>query len=106
MATYSSIIAWGIPWTEEPGGLQSVEPQRSLTQQVSNKCRWPGDPGFFPCLSLPVCEMRVARPPHDITATERSEGQWSELPLNAEHGGDAISQGCLCQEAQVEGLQK
>ena len=24
MATYSSLLAWRIPWTEEPGGLQSV----------------------------------------------------------------------------------
>ena len=24
MATHSSIFAWGIPWTEEPGGLQSI----------------------------------------------------------------------------------
>ena len=24
MATYSSILAWEIPWTEEPGGLQSM----------------------------------------------------------------------------------
>ena len=24
MATLSSILAWEIPWTEEPGGLQSV----------------------------------------------------------------------------------
>ena len=24
MATHSSILAWKIPWTEEPGGLQSV----------------------------------------------------------------------------------
>ena len=24
MATHSSIIAWRIPWTEEPGGLQSM----------------------------------------------------------------------------------
>ena len=23
MATYSSVLAWKIPWTEEPGGLQS-----------------------------------------------------------------------------------
>ena len=28
MATYSSILAWRIPWTEEPGGLQSMGPQR------------------------------------------------------------------------------
>ena len=25
MATHSSILAWTIPWTEEPGGLQSME---------------------------------------------------------------------------------
>ena len=24
MATHSSILAWSIPWTEEPGGLQST----------------------------------------------------------------------------------
>ena len=31
MATHSSILAWEIPWTEEPGGLQSVESQESDT---------------------------------------------------------------------------
>ena len=28
IATHSSILAWKIPWTEEPGGLQSMELQR------------------------------------------------------------------------------
>ena len=28
MAAHSSILAWRIPWTEEPGGLQSVGSQR------------------------------------------------------------------------------
>ena len=28
MATHSSILAWRIPWTEKPGGLQSMESQR------------------------------------------------------------------------------
>ena len=28
MATYSSTLAWSIPWTEEPGELQSVGSQR------------------------------------------------------------------------------
>ena len=27
MATHSSILAWGIPWAEEPGGLQSMGSQ-------------------------------------------------------------------------------
>ena len=28
MATHSSILSWRIPWTEEPGGLQSMGSQR------------------------------------------------------------------------------
>ena len=28
MGTHSSILGWRIPWTEEPGGLQSMESQR------------------------------------------------------------------------------
>ena len=28
MATHSSILAWEIPWTEEPSGLQSMESQK------------------------------------------------------------------------------
>ena len=29
---HSSILAWEIPWTEEPGGLQSMELQKNRTQ--------------------------------------------------------------------------
>ena len=29
MATHSSILAWRIPWTQEPGGLQSMGSQRA-----------------------------------------------------------------------------
>ena len=28
MATHFSILAWEIPWTKEPGSLQSMQPQR------------------------------------------------------------------------------
>ena len=31
-ATHSSILAWEIPWTEEPGGLQSMGSKRSRTR--------------------------------------------------------------------------
>ena len=31
METHSSLLAWGIPWTEEPGGLQSMGSQKSWT---------------------------------------------------------------------------
>ena len=31
MASHSSILAWEVPWTEEPGGLQSMGSQKSWT---------------------------------------------------------------------------
>ena len=36
MATHSSILAWRIPWTEEPDGLQSMGLQRFGHDQVTN----------------------------------------------------------------------
>ena len=41
MATYSSTLAWRIPWTEEPGGLQFMESQgvgynRACTHRISS----------------------------------------------------------------------
>ena len=44
MATHSSIFAWRIPWTEEPGGLQSMVSQRVgcdlVTQQHQQWVLW------------------------------------------------------------------
>ena len=37
MATHSSILAWRIPWTEEPGGLQSMGSQRVGDNGVTNR---------------------------------------------------------------------
>ena len=34
-ATHSSILAWRIPWTEEPGGLQSTSSQESDMTEVT-----------------------------------------------------------------------
>ena len=36
VATYSTILAWRIPWTEEPGGLQSTGSQESDTTERLN----------------------------------------------------------------------
>ena len=36
MATHSSIIAWKISWTEEPGGLQSIGLQKVRHDRVTN----------------------------------------------------------------------
>ena len=36
MAAHSSVLAWEIPWTEEPGGLQSMMMQLYTTQWLNN----------------------------------------------------------------------
>ena len=35
MATYSNILAWRTPWTEEPGGLQSMGSKELDTTEVT-----------------------------------------------------------------------
>ena len=45
MATHSSILPWKIPWTEEPGGLQSMGLQESdmteaAEQACTHACMW------------------------------------------------------------------
>ena len=37
MATHSSVLAWRTPWTEEPGGLQSMGSQESDTTKQQNQ---------------------------------------------------------------------
>ena len=43
MATHSSILAWEIPWTEEPGGLQSMRLQSDTTKHTH---------AFFSCSKI------------------------------------------------------
>ena len=37
MATHSSILAWKIPWTEEPGGLRPMGSQRADTPEATEQ---------------------------------------------------------------------
>ena len=51
MATHSSILAWRIPWTEEPGGLQSVRSEsqarrKQLSKHTSMGCSLPCNPSI------------------------------------------------------------
>ena len=44
VATHSSILVWKIPWTEEPGGLQSMESQSRTRLSVHTCTRHPITP--------------------------------------------------------------
>ena len=64
MATHSSILAWEIPWTEEPDGPQSMRPQRvrqlSTAQHVLPlKNVDLGFPPYAPSLDLPPPSPRL-----------------------------------------------
>ena len=41
MATHSSILAWRIPWTEQPGGLQSMGSQRVRLDLATEHTHFP-----------------------------------------------------------------
>ena len=46
MATHSSILAWRIPCTEEPGGLQSIESQRVRHNSATKPQQQRGSPAW------------------------------------------------------------
>ena len=56
MATHSSILAWRIPWTEEPGGLQSIGSQRVRHERVTKH-------STLGCLPGQIWDLKVVHPP-------------------------------------------
>ena len=59
MATHSSTLAWRIPWTEEPGRLQSMRSFHALEKEMATHSivlawRIPGtgEPGGLPSMGL------------------------------------------------------
>ena len=74
--TPSSILAWRIPWTEEPGGLWYTGSQRVGQDQVTNIHTHPKAESWFPkplCISGPKCRKADTYP-----------GIWGKRGLNKE----------------------
>ena len=65
MATHSSILAWRIPWTEEPGGLQSMGSHKAGQMGSHNSCHFP----FLVCLT----SSRAASFPVSLSGKKISE---------------------------------
>ena len=58
MTTHSSILAWRIPWTEEPGEVQSLASQRVRHDWKTNPSwKWRGSPGK----RIPIAEGNSSR---------------------------------------------
>ena len=54
MATHSSILAWRIPWTEEPGGLQSMELDITELLMHAHDIKWEANLTVKIAVSIPV----------------------------------------------------
>ena len=77
MATYSSILAWRIPWTEEPGGLQSITSFMSPLHGKQMEFIWI-TPERFITLSLPS-HLLYAKSQHcsvKINQKRRGGARW------------------------------
>ena len=59
MATHSSILAWEIPWTEEPGGLQSMGWQSERTQRLNNNITHMGEWQCWHAFSLRIFSKMI-----------------------------------------------
>ena len=77
MATHSSILAWRIPWTEEPGDLQSVALQRVRHHWAANT--------FTSFLLLYYSAVEKAMVPHSSTLAWRIP--WMEEPSRLQSMG-------------------
>ena len=81
MATHSSNLAWKIPWTEEPGGLQSMGSQRVRHDRANNtftftldSCleQWPRQKGY-----LSLTERNVQLTKEILSLVFRAQSRWS-----------------------------
>ena len=70
MAAQSSILAWRIPWTEGPGGLQLMRVAKSQTPLSDSHLHWQGYPLAVVCRLLTV--LAVASP----IVEHRLQGTW------------------------------
>ena len=66
MATHSSILAWRIPWTEGPGGLQSMGSKESDTTEVTAR-RQAKSPGVLG-ENMKVRTLRYVKEPGSLGA--------------------------------------
>ena len=82
MATDSSILAWKIPWTEEPGGLQSMESQRAghnLATEHTRRTLWSSQVALV--VKNPPVSAGAVRDTDSIPGLGRSPGRGHCNPL-------------------------
>ena len=94
MATHSSILAWRIPWTEEPGGLPSTESQRvtrdlsSIVHAHTHSCSLCGAHSLAPSPPWPLAQSLsegwtlLSKPSAVVTSSVSSSPRQSRCSLS------------------------
>ena len=83
MATHSSILAWRIPWTEKPGGLQSTGLQRVRYDLATKQQQNPHPSPLVSSRLAPGLPPAPPAPPHPWATTDlllsvsRNLQQWN-----------------------------
>ena len=80
MATHSSIFAWRIPWTEEPGGLHSIGWQR-VRHDWSDLACTQGPSQLAQLVKNPPASARDRRDKGSTPGLGRSPGEGNDNPL-------------------------
>jgi len=81
IAIHSSILAWKIPWTEEPGRLQSMESQRAGHKWATSLSYFSLEPSSVRLLSLPVHQNSFCQGHHWPHITKSSDQTTSSILL-------------------------
>ena len=77
MATHSSVLAWIIPWTEEPGGLQSME-----SQSQTWLCNWAWTPSISLYIHTHTTHTHVHVHTHTHSRTPRLQMVFERHGIN------------------------
>ena len=99
MATHSSILAWRIPWTEEPGGLQSIGLQRVGHDWVTNTFAFNQLWGITKLLGLRLKWDFPFPSLIEDSKTQRTGPGWLGLP-----SGSVVRNPLAMQETRVRSL--
>ena len=78
MATHSSILAWRIPWTVEPGGLQSKESRKSWTRLSDQACTHVDNVGVCACVGGKKHMRNLCTFPSILLGTYSCSNTWSK----------------------------
>ena len=80
MATYPSILAWRIPWTEEPGRLESQGCKELDSSNLAHTAHLHFNPGFCSFTQGVSSYLRLFQRPKSWRIPRRQQSRWDSQP--------------------------